>query len=193
MDWQDYKSYHKNKYGSSSQNVLSQDYQAYKTKQMGNYRSPARLSSPSRSTVDFDRALATLPPSRVYKTNELKRLSQNRYESRGSPTRGWASISPQRGTERHELKQRCGDAAYLDPEHEKYPIMPALRYNNSCNVSCQGVQSAYNRSCQYKHFDIAKKAQHTGERQCHWSPSRSTCSGSQRSPQRVRSPSRIMY
>jgi hypothetical protein len=134
-----------------------------------------------------------MPESRVYKTKQLQRISQNRYEGRGSPTRGWAAMSPQRGRERHELKQKCGDAAFLDPQHEKYPIMGATRAGGGCHVSCQAVQSAYNRSCQYKHFDIAKKAQHQGEKSCQWSP-RKVCGGV-RLPVRshVRSPPRMRY
>jgi len=189
MNWQEYKTYHKNKYGTSSQQLLSNDYQAYKTRQLG---SPSRLRSPSRQyePIDYDNVLTTMPTSRVYKTRQLERVSHNRYQGQGSPTRGWNALAPQRGRERHELKNKCGAKAFLDPQHEKYPIMGSLRSNEGCHVSCQGVQSAYNRACQYKHFDIAHKANKMGETKCGWSP-RKTCGSPVRSP--IRSPPRLRY
>lgn len=180
MNWQEYKTYHKNKYGTSSQQMLSNDYQAYKTKQLGSPRS-ARPYKP----IDYENVLETMPKSRVYKTRQLKHVAQNRHEGRGSPTRGWAALSPQRGRERHELMEQCGNKAFLEPQSEKYPIMGALRAGGGCQINCQGVQSAYNRANQYKHFDIARKAQQIGESHCHWSPQKS------RSP--VRGPPRMRY
>jgi hypothetical protein len=167
MNWQEYKTYHKSKYGTTSQNMLSQDYQAYKTKELGTTR---RHTSPTRhmSPIRYEHALKTLPESRHYKRTQLERVSQHAHEGRGSPTRGWAAIAPQRGRERHELKERCGSKAFLDPEHEKFPVMSASRYNNKCEVSCQGVQAAYNRANQYKHFDIARKAEQLGHSHCGW-------------------------
>jgi hypothetical protein len=180
MNWQEYKTYHKNKYGTTSQHMLSQDYKAYKIKEVGATRrhvSPTRHISPTRrhvsptqhvSPIRYEHALKTLPESRYYKTQQLERVSQRAHEGRGSPTRGWAAVAPQRGRERHDLKSRCGAKAFLDPEHEKFPVMSASRYNNKCEVSCQGVQAAYNRANQYKHFDIARKAEQLGHSHCGW-------------------------
>lgn len=180
MNWNEYKTYHREKYGSSSRHDLSRDYNAYKTKEHG-HRSPTRHNE----HVNYEHVLATMPQSRHYKTRQLQHVAKNRYEGRGSPTRGWAAMSPQRGRERHELKAKCGNRAFLEPENEGFPVMSASRVGEGCHYNCKGIQSAYNRANQYKHFDIARKAENLGRTHCGWSPSRS------RSP--MRSPPRMRY
>ena len=60
--------------------------------------------------------------------------------------RGWSEIAPRKGTERHALKAKCGDACFLRPEDEGYPICPKLEATDGeCQVSCQGLAAAKNR------------------------------------------------
>jgi hypothetical protein len=84
-------------------------------------------------------------------------------------------MSPQRGAERKNLKAMCGSAAFLSPEDEKYPVMAALRVNNKCEYSCQGISASKVRSCQQGAFDIAAKSQKLGEKECGWAHKTSPC------------------
>jgi len=99
----------------------------------------------------------------------------NQNNGRGSPTRGWGAASSQRGRERHELLAKCGAKAFFDAKEEKFPVMPALRYDNKCEYACEGIQAAKNRACQYKYYDIAAKAQALGKRQCGFPPNQKIC------------------
>lgn len=112
-----------------------------------------------------------------YGTTSIQELSDNyakykkstrKYKQleKRSPTRGWAAMSPHRGTERHLLKEKCGNKAFLMPEDEKFPVMPALRVSDNCEYNCQGINSAIVRACQYNYLDVAEKAQKLGETHC---------------------------
>lgn len=125
MNWNEYRTFHKDKHGTTSVAVLSKNYKIYK-KQSPNVKK--------------------------------------------SPTRGWSKASPKKGTERHILKETCGDSAFLDPKHEKYPVK-----NQKCQYVCKGVASAKNRACQYGHSNIADKAQKVGEKYCNFSPKKHAC------------------
>ena len=153
MDWNEYRSYHKQKHGSTNVQQLSTDYTKYKSKGKSLYRKDI---------------LANIPETRKSKIKSLKKLKYG--EGRGSPTRGWAASSPQKYSERHLLNAKCGNQAFLDPDNEKYPVMNAMRNTNKCEYVCQAIQSAKNRSCQYNQFDIANKAQKLGEKECGWAP-----------------------
>src|SRR5581483_10599205 len=87
-------------------------------------------------------------------------------EGRGSPTRGWRAASPQRGRERHELLNKCGNKCFLLPEEEKFPICAKLESGNDCQIDCRGVQAAYNRARQYKYQEVANKAGQILEKDC---------------------------
>lgn len=206
MNWQEYEAYHRANYGRSSREELSQDYQKYKQPDINvdqpyrmrssdRMRSPGKMStsynqmrSPLRNQLYLSEVLETMPNSRYYKTNQLKQVMRYEGEGRGSPTRGWGATAPQRGSERHELLQKCGPKSFLEPTDEKFPVMKSLRTTNGrCEYSCEGISAAKNRACQYNHLNIADKAQELGERQCMWSPSRQACpskSYRQQSPRR---------
>lgn len=110
----------------------------------------------------------SLPATRVAKRKSIERLKPIS-EGRGSPSRGWAGMSPQKGKERHELHQKCGDKAFLQPKQEGYPVMPALRITKGkCEYSCHGIQTAYNRSRQYNLPAVADKAERLGKKHCGW-------------------------
>lgn len=135
MDWNSYRKYHKQKFGTTSVATLSKDYKTYK------------------------------------KTSPKKILSRKLKvgEGRGSPTRGWGKASP-KGKNRHALKKKCGNSAFLDPTNEKFPVK-----NKKCEYVCEGLNAAKNRACQYNHQTIADKAQKLGEKHCGFSPKRQAC------------------
>ncbi len=165
MNWNEYQQYHKQKFGVSTKKELSQDYNAYK---MGK-----KLASPIK--LNLNKVKQNLPESRKYKHANLEKVSKNKNEGRGSPTRGWAAAVSSPGRERHDLKAKCGNAAFLIPEEEKYPVMNALRNTGGkCEYVCEGISAAKNRSCQYNRPDIAEKANKLGAQHCGWSPKRSS-------------------
>jgi len=170
MDWNQYRSSHKQKNGTTSIEKLSSDYQKYKK----------TLKSP-RKSPNYKKILASLPESRVAQRKNLEKVMKNE-GGRGSATRAWRGSSPQPGTERHQLKKVCGDKAFLDPEHEKFPVMAALRVNDKCEYDCRGLTASKNRSCQYNHLDIAAKAQKLGVKECGWNATKSPCRNKRQAP-----------
>jgi hypothetical protein len=168
MNWNEYRTDYVKKHGTTSIKELSDNYAKYKSKTSPR-KSPKKIQSPN-----YEKIRATIPATRKYKIQQLEKVMKNKNEPRGSKTRSWSAQSPQR-RERHELKAKCGDKAFLDPEQEKYPVMAALRVNDKCEYNCYGIQSSINRSCQYNRLDIAEKAQKLGEKHCgfeHKSPCR---------------------
>ena len=88
-------------------------------------------------------------------------------EGRGIKTRGWRARSPTRGKERHQLKEECGDACFLLPEKEKFPICASPRMTGGvsrCEIDCGGVQSALVRANQWGYNEVAAKAEKLLER-----------------------------
>jgi hypothetical protein len=73
-------------------------------------------------------------------------------KAKGSATRGWNKLSPNQ-RERNSMLLRCGHKCFLG-KGTSFPICT----HNSCNINRKGVQSAYNRARQYKHYSVAKKA-----------------------------------
>ena len=134
MNWNEYRTYHKQKYGTTSVEALSKSYKTYKK------TSPKKLVSPRKLKAG---------------------------EGRGSPTRGWNSP---KGKKRHNLKATCGNSAFLDPKHEKFPVK-----NQQCQYVCEGINAAKVRACQYNHPKIADKAQKLGEKYCGLSPKKHAC------------------
>jgi len=57
---------------------------------------------------------------------------------------------------KHNLKEQCGDKAFLDPKNEKYPVVKPG--DSSCNINCKQAHAAYVRARQWKAEDIAQKA-----------------------------------
>jgi hypothetical protein len=115
---------------------------------------------------DLKDTLESLPKSRKDKRKKLKKQVKNKGEGRGSKTRGWSGASPQRGKERNELMEECGEGCFLDPENKKYPICPALRTGQKCKIDCRALTSAINRSAEWKHKDIEKLARTIRESKC---------------------------
>lgn len=60
--------------------------------------------------------------------------------------KGWKEIAPKVGSERNALKAKAGDACFLRPQDNGYPICPKLSVtDNVPKVSCQGLAAAKNR------------------------------------------------
>jgi hypothetical protein len=67
-------------------------------------------------------------------------------------TRGWAKQRPSYH-QRSLMLKKCGKKCFLASK-KRFPICK----KNTCKISPQGVQSAYNRAMQFRHTAIAKKA-----------------------------------
>ena len=90
---------------------------------------------------------------------QLKKMieTQKQYEGKGIRTRGWREASPKKGRDRHQLMDECGDACFLRPETEGFPIYPKCQLGNG---KCRGLQSAKIRADQWgypKVEDMANK------------------------------------
>lgn len=97
-----------------------------------------------------------LPP---YLISKLETNIEHLGDPRGSFTRGWSARAPQRGAERRELHERCGDSAFLLPEQNKFPIVQACRQQPcTCNYDCGGIQAAKIRAAQWGYTDIKQNA-----------------------------------
>jgi len=77
---------------------------------------------------------------------------KNKGKGRGSATRGWKNERPTYH-QRTIMLNHCGKKCFLGP-NKSFPICK----KNTCWVSRKGVQSAYIRAQQYKHYNISKKA-----------------------------------
>jgi hypothetical protein len=75
---------------------------------------------------------------------------------------GWRYMAPRRGTQRHEMRSKCGDSCFLMPAEEKFPVCPV----GSCAPTCKGATSAYVRARQYHYTDVATKAKALEEKLC---------------------------
>lgn len=102
--------------------------------------------------------LASTPKSRQAKRSALKTQIARSNDGRGKRTRGWAAAAPQKGTERHQLKAKCGDTCFLKPQAEGFPICAALREKQGCKVDCRGVTAARVRAAQWKYPTVYREA-----------------------------------
>jgi hypothetical protein len=122
----------------------------------------------TKEVRSLKRSLKKTPKSRLAKRSKLRSLirkSQNR-EGRGSRTRGWSAMSPQRGKERHMLFEKCGKKCFLEPKNEAFPICAAIHQRKGCKPDCKGILSAKIRARQYKHDDIARLAERLEKKFC---------------------------
>ena len=104
-------------------------------------------------------------PSRPVSSKHKQSISQmplHQYQfstGKGKHTRGWAELAPQRGKQRHLLKEKCGDQCFLMPEQQAFPICPKC-FNSicKCELDCRGLTAAKIRAAQYKYHDIVNAA-----------------------------------
>jgi hypothetical protein len=73
-------------------------------------------------------------------------------KTRRNATRGWKREKPS-FHQRTIMLKRCGRKCFLGPG-KSFPVCK----KNTCKISRKGVQSAYNRACQYHHKKISQKA-----------------------------------
>lgn len=88
-----------------------------------------------------------------------KQLLEGNKRSLANPSYGWKLRSPQRGTARHLLHEKCGSKCFLQPEREGFPVCAKYELTApSCKFDCGGISTAYRRALQYKYPLVAKKA-----------------------------------
>lgn len=126
-------------------------------------RGPKKIVGVERIKLDELNNKIELPS---HKKKLLSKLKKNVEEGRGAKTRGWRVISPQKGFQRHELKDKCGKKCFLEPENEKYPICPRYDINKKCQVSCRGLASAKLRASQYKNKNVLDQIEKLENKYC---------------------------
>lgn len=124
---------------------------------------PSRLGNirklPVASPMPMKSLLGTKLPTHLQKRLVKLVEAQSRGEGRGSRTRGWSAMEPKKGRERHQMKAKCGNSCFLQPENEGFPICRKLSLTGGqCKVDCKGLQSAYVRARQWKHTEVANQA-----------------------------------
>lgn len=81
---------------------------------------------------------------------QIKEIEKHPLSPESPSTRqgkGWHELAPRKGKERDELKAKCGDACFLRPEDNGFPICAALsRTKSPCAVDCRGLAAAKSRS-----------------------------------------------
>jgi len=86
---------------------------------------------------------------------------------RGQRTRGWALDSPKRGSERHLLKEKCGDRCFLIPDQEGFPICPKCVNNEcKCEIDCRGLIAAKARAKQLKYTNLEQPIEQLYQSKC---------------------------
>ena len=119
----------------------------------------AWMSLPVVGSRTLKQTLDDVPTSRKAVRRDLEEQISRKQEGRGSLTRGWKAAAPQRGEERHELMQRCGEGCFLQPDTEGFPICPSLREGKGCGIDCRGVTSALVRARQWGYENVAEEAE----------------------------------
>lgn len=105
----------------------------------------------------LSQTLKTVPKSRKTKREKLQNEIKRKNQGRGRPTRGWGAAMPQKGKERHELREKCGTRCFLNPP-EGYPVCASLRTGQGCKIDCRGVTAARIRAAQWNNRSVYRKA-----------------------------------
>lgn len=129
-----------------------------KTSHAGRKTKAKSVSLPKAKPQSLRATYSSSPPTRRAKLATLSREMSHSGERRGERTRGWGAAAPQRGTERRQLKQRCGDECFLMPGRESFPICAALRTKEGCKVDCRGITSARVRAAQWGYPEVERQA-----------------------------------
>lgn len=86
-------------------------------------------------------------------------------EPRDSRTRGWSVDAPQQGSQRHKLRQECGDKCFLNPESEAFPVCRKCQSDRcDCEIDCRGVSAAKVRAHQWKYTELYDTIQRLEEK-----------------------------
>lgn len=86
-----------------------------------------------------------------------------------SRTLGWKVDAPKKGSERHMLKQQCGNQCFLKPETEGFPICAkCVNDKCSCKIDCRGLASAKVRAHQYHHEELYDAIDRLQQQHCNY-------------------------
>ena len=95
------------------------------------------------------------------KKRYAKKLIKNMGNYRGKETRGWSLMAPQRGRERQELYDQCGDSCFILGDMKKFPVCKKCHKGKcECALSCKGILSSKLRSLQWGYpyvYDVASR------------------------------------
>lgn len=85
----------------------------------------------------------------------------------------WEKKKPKTIKQRKELHERCGDDAFLLPEHLKFPICNKVkRKNHKCTYNCSGLKGASSRAGEWGYKNVLKNSKNlTKELGCYKSSS----------------------
>jgi hypothetical protein len=121
---------------------------------------------PTYDIPSLEEVLAKTKQPHLRKRLEEMIAEKRAEEGRGIKTRGWKARAPQKGRPRHELKDKCGNACFLDPQNEAYPICPTPELGVGCKIDCGGLQAAKVRASQYHKPEIAALADKLLKEKC---------------------------
>jgi hypothetical protein len=122
----------------------------------------SKRKSRTMSKLRLKKLLNSTPKSRKALRKRLRSLIKHSGDGRGSVVRGWSGEKPQRGTERHRMKKKCGSRCFLLPKSEKFPICP----KSSCTPTCRGISGAKARSHQHKYTKLYSKIDRLQKKYC---------------------------
>lgn len=153
--------------GPAYQKLLDMGYSEKQLRNLveGTRRSPSKAYDEDKPSEQLVEKMSKLPKrqqtQRTYENlpphlEKRKQTYKSPSEGRGSRTRGWSLDKPKRGSERHLLRQKCGDACFLIPERESFPICAKCQSaeNCACEIDCRGVNAAKVRAKQWKYTNL---------------------------------------
>lgn len=115
----------------------------------------------------LESTLRSTPRSRRRIRDKLQQsIRKEKRESKKSATRGWNAAKPQKGRERNELFDKCGEACFLQPRTKGFPICAALREGQGCKIDCRGLASAEVRAGQWGYDNVEKFADDVYNKKC---------------------------
>jgi len=141
-----------------------------KTKKLPPLSPKSQKLSPKLSRSPKTKKLPPLSPKSQKQSKSPKKspttklpplkLTSAQLNKRNERSRGWRELSPKPGPERKELKETCGNACFLRPEDNGYPICRKLQQGEaSCQVEKKGVKAALSRARQQGEEKVEFKAE----------------------------------
>lgn len=125
------------------------------------YQDLLKSSQYATKAKNAKRVLRPKPGSRVNRggrTTEAEKITLPRTGRPTGKAKGWASSSPRRGTERTQLKAKCGEECFLKPDVNGFPVCAALREGKGCKVDCRGIIAAKLRAGEWKYEHVREVA-----------------------------------
>lgn len=124
------------------------------------------MALPKAQERPLRQTLEDIPKGRKRVVARLRQEIREEGEGRGELTRGWHAAMPQRGRERDELWNKCGEACFLQPRTKGFPICPALREGQGCKVDCRGLIAAKNRAGEWGYTNVERFADEIYQKRC---------------------------